>query len=240
MVKRIDEAFGRLLDSLRSLDLTENTIVVFASDHGDHFVTRNTTHKMSPHDSSIRVPLALGGSLFANRGTVDQLVSLIDLAPTLLDAVGIPPEGMDGKSILPLVHRTGIDQWRDGVLIQTSMTEKGRTIRTKKWKYGVVARDADPFSDAPCTSYHEHYLYDMDADPYELLNLIDFERLEPIKKELSKTLKREVLAAGEPDFAIQPAECTAKPLGILGQVCAPDEQLRSDYSNPRRYSFPRS
>ena len=46
MVKRIDEAFGRMMDALKSLKLLDDTIVLFTSDHGDHFMTRNPTNKM--------------------------------------------------------------------------------------------------------------------------------------------------------------------------------------------------
>jgi arylsulfatase A-like enzyme len=60
-IKRVDEAFGRLLEALRSLGLREHTIGVFASDHGNHSKTRNDEYKRSPHESSIRVPVVLLG-----------------------------------------------------------------------------------------------------------------------------------------------------------------------------------
>lgn len=61
MVKRLDEALGRLLDALESLSLTDNTILLFTSDHGCHFRTRNAEYKRSCHDASTRVPTALSG-----------------------------------------------------------------------------------------------------------------------------------------------------------------------------------
>ena len=104
MVKRLDEALGRLIEALMSLDIFENTIVLFASDHGDHFMTRNTTHKNSIHESSIRLPVVIHGELFNKGLTINNPVSLIDLAPTLLDACGITvPKHMMGKSIVSLV-----------------------------------------------------------------------------------------------------------------------------------------
>src|SRR5712692_2526960 len=105
MVKRLDEALGRLLDALTSLDLKEETIVLFTSDHGCHFKTRNEEYKRSCHDSSIRVPTALCGPGFEGGGRLRQLDSLIDLPPTLLDAAGLPvPEAMQGRSALPLIR----------------------------------------------------------------------------------------------------------------------------------------
>jgi arylsulfatase A-like enzyme len=89
MVKRLDEAFGRLLDAVKSLGLANDTIVLFTSDHACHFKTRNSEYKRSCHESSIRVPTALIGPGFDSRGQIRELVSLIDLPPTLLNAAGI-------------------------------------------------------------------------------------------------------------------------------------------------------
>ena len=80
-IKRIDETFGRLLEAIKSLCLSENTVVVFASDHGNHFKTRNDKYKLPPHESSIRVPVVLLGPSFGHRGKAEQLVSLLDLPP---------------------------------------------------------------------------------------------------------------------------------------------------------------
>src|SRR5690606_15354483 len=93
MVKRLDEAFGRLLDALQSLGLADDTILLFTSDHGCHFQTRNSAgrvaeYKRSCHESSIRVPALFAGPGFAGGGQLQQLVSLVDLPPTLLDACG--------------------------------------------------------------------------------------------------------------------------------------------------------
>ncbi|MGH3655156.1 MAG: sulfatase-like hydrolase/transferase, partial [Micromonosporaceae bacterium] len=101
MVKRVDEGFGRLLDALESLGELDNTVIAFTTDHGCHFKTRNDEYKRSAHDASIRVPLVLDGPGFSGGGSRDDLVSLIDLPPTLLDAAGIEvPEEMQGRSLL--------------------------------------------------------------------------------------------------------------------------------------------
>lgn len=90
MIKRLDEALGRLIDTLISLDLLDNTIVLFTSDHGCHFRTRNSEYKRSCHEVSIRVPTMLHGGPFTGGGELPYLVSLVDLPPTLLDACRIP------------------------------------------------------------------------------------------------------------------------------------------------------
>jgi arylsulfatase A-like enzyme len=84
MVKRLDEALGRLHDALRSLALSEDTIVLYTTDHGNHFKTRNAEYKRSCHESSVRLPTAVTGPGFNGKGRVNQLVSLVDFPPTHL------------------------------------------------------------------------------------------------------------------------------------------------------------
>jgi len=75
------------------------------TDHGHQFRTRNSEHKRSCHDASICIPGMLHGGPFSGGGQVSQLVSLIDLPYTLLDAVALPrPAAMQGRSILPLLR----------------------------------------------------------------------------------------------------------------------------------------
>lgn len=171
MVKRLDDALGRIMDALKSLKLDEDTIILFTSDHGNHFKTRNGEYKRSPHESSIRVPSAISGSIFQGGGTITQLVSLIDLPPTLLDACNIPvPEQMEGRSIVPLLKRDSAD-WPEEVFIQISEAQTGRAIRTHRWKYAVHVKNKAGVEAAGSDQYEELFLYDLYADPYELTNL---------------------------------------------------------------------
>ncbi|CAG7648007.1 Ulvan-active sulfatase [Paenibacillus solanacearum] len=206
MVKRLDEALGRLLDTLRSLGLADDTIVLFTSDHGCHFQTRNDEYKRSCHESSIRVPTALIGPGFTGKGRVSELVSLIDLPPTLLDAAGIPvPEHMQGSSIMPLL-RGERDDWPDDVFIQISESQVGRAIRTARWKYGVTAPDKDGYGHTGSDRYVEQYLYDLQADPHELTNLIGLEAYEGVAQVQGERLARRMTEAGEaaPDIVRAP------------------------------------
>ena len=213
MVKRLDEAFGRLLDALTSLDLRSRTIVLFTSDHGCHFRTRNTEYKRSLHDASIRVPTLLTGPGFNGGGQVRELVSLVDLPPTLLDAAGLPvPGNLPGRSIRRLLQGERHD-WPDEVFVQISESEVGRAIRTKRWKYGVTAPAGNPWLDAGAVDYEETALYDLDADPYELRNLIGFESHRALSDSLQERLKDRMVAAGEAPPNIRPA-----PLRPSGQA----------------------
>lgn len=206
MVKRLDEALGRLLEALKSLGQLEHTVIAVTSDHGCHFKTRNDEYKRSCHEASVRVPLALQGPGFDSGGQLTELVSLIDLPPTLLDAAGCDlPSSMQGRSFLPLVQKRQTD-WPDDVLIQVSETEVGRAVRTKRWKYGVVAPDADPWHDMTAERYRETYLYDLLADPYELCNLIGLVTHRHVADALLERLTRRMVGAGEKTPVIELAQ----------------------------------
>lgn len=198
MVRRLDEAFGFLLDALRSLRLLDRTIVLYTSDHGCHFKTRNTEYKRSCHEGSIRVPAALQGPGFDSGGQVRQLVSLVDIPPALLEAAGIPiPHQMQGHSFLRLT-RGDWEAWPDEVFMQISEWQVGRAVRTKRWKYGVIAPHKNPWTDPNSDTYWEAYLYDLHVDPYELTNLIGYashKRVTEIMRE--RLLRRIELAEGE-------------------------------------------
>ncbi|RED58166.1 sulfatase-like hydrolase/transferase [Cohnella phaseoli] len=211
MVKRLDEAFGRLMDALKSLDMRDNTIVLFTSDHGCHFKTRNGEYKRSLHDASIRVPTLITGPGFTGGRQVRELVSLVDLPPTLLDGAGIPvPEPMQGRSIKPLVAGDAAS-WPEEVFVQISETEVGRAVRTQRWKYGVTAPDKDGFADGGSDRYAETSLYDLQADPYELTNLIGLDSHAEVAEAMRGRLLRRMTEAGESAPVIVPAE--ARPGG---------------------------
>ncbi|MDP9350700.1 MAG: sulfatase-like hydrolase/transferase [Chloroflexota bacterium] len=209
MVKRLDEALGRLLDALKSLRLNDNTIVLFASDHGCHFKTRNAEYKRSCHDSSIRVPVALTGPGFTRGGQVRELVSLADLPPTLLNAAGIPvPSTMQGRSILPLL-RGKRDGWPEEMFVQISESQVGRAVRTERWKYSAAAPNADGNQLAGSEEYVDDHLYDLLADPYELTNLVGLESHQEVCSVMRQRLKRRMAEAGEVIPEILPAETRA-------------------------------
>lgn len=189
MVKRLDEALGRLLDALKSLDILDNTIVLFTTDHGCHFKTRNDEYKRSCHDSSIRIPTALRGPGFDSGGQIRQLVSLVDLPPTLLDAAGLPlPGQMQGRSVLPLLKRQ-YDGWPDDVFVQISEAQVGRAVRTQRWKYSISAPGVCGWEQPDSDTYVEEFLYDMETDPYELNNVISLEG----HQEVARTMRQRLL-----------------------------------------------
>ena len=200
MVKRLDEAFGRVLDALKSLDLDQNTIVLFTSDHACHFKTRNGEYKRSCHESSVHVPTALYGGPFMGGGRIEHVTSLVDLPVTLLDACGLDvPEEMEGRSILPLT-RGQKDDWPEEVLIHICDDKAGRAVRTQRWKYCVMSERTtrDIGADFADATYTEAYLYDLHHDPYELCNLIDQESHSEVRRVMRERMFKRMDEIGEP------------------------------------------
>ena len=187
MTKRIDEAYGRLIDSLLSLKLMDDSVLFFTSDHGNNFKTRNEEYKRSCHESSIRVPSSVIGNIFEQGGRIKNLISILDIHATILDIAGIKNFQSDGKSILPLVMKKN-NKWIDEIFIQISESQVGRSLRTKKWKYSVNSPESDPWNEQGSNKYIEQFLYNLDADPYELNNLIGIKEFNTITKKLRDKL----------------------------------------------------
>ncbi|WP_420000167.1 sulfatase-like hydrolase/transferase [Streptomyces boninensis] len=214
-IRRVDEGLGRLFDALRSMDLLDDTIVAFTSDHGSHFKTRNSEYKRSCHDGSVRVPLAVRGPGFEGGRAIDTPVSTVDLPPTLLDAAGLGvPEEMQGRSFLPLVRDPGAE-WPDDVLIQVSESECGRALRTGRWKYYVSAPGVDPWEESAAGSYREAALYDLAHDPYELDNLAGLASHRELADGLRDRLVARMVAAGEAAPEIEPAPVRTHPQRLV-------------------------
>ncbi len=203
MVKRLDEALGRIVDALHSLGQLENTIILFTSDHACHFRTRNSEYKRSGHDSSIRVPTMLHGGPFTGGGRLQQMVSLVDLPPTLLDACGIDvPETMQGRSLLQLLRGGGeaAAQWPDSALVHVCDGHMGLALRTRRWKY--ILADAHPDDGQAketgiATAYRETELYDLQHDPYELHNLIEKDSHTKVREVMRDRLRQRLEAIGD-------------------------------------------
>lgn len=171
-VKRIDEAFGRLRDALVSMDLTRSTLVAYTSDHGSHFKTRNGEYKRSAHDASIRVPLLIEGPGVIQGRRVSEPVTTADLTPTLLRAAGVEaPAGMRPGLPVTAADVAAVRGGDAAVLVQISESETGRALRTPRWAYHVVADGIASHAD----TYTEQGLWDLDADPYQLDNVIELD-----------------------------------------------------------------
>ncbi len=205
-VRGIDDAVGHLVSTLREEGLTDNTIVMFTSDHGCHFKTRNTEYKRSPHDSSIHIPLIIAGPGFNRSAIIPEFVSQIDFTPSLLESVGLTvPTQMQGKSFVPLLDRK-IEGWRDEVYIGMREFVTGRVLRTPQWTYAVAApKRPDWKSVESADQYVDYILYDNFADPYQHTNLAGNSATKEIANTLRERLLIRIEEAGGAPPTIQPA-----------------------------------
>lgn len=224
-VHHLDHSLGRVLEHLDTLGLAEDTVVIFASDHGCHFRTRNAHYKRSCHDSSIRIPLVIRGLSNFTPGFVSHdLVSLTDVSATLLRAANIPiPPDWHGRPLQELNannNTSNFQPWRSGHLAQISESQVGRMIRTARWTYSVripgspwrfdsKGKQWRKLRDHPppigSESYVEDFLYDNDTDPNQLVNLVCKPELVDIRKMLGTMLSNEMERIGEIRPKIFPA-----------------------------------
>ena len=204
-INRIDYNIKLLVEKLKEMGIYEDTVIIFTSDHGCHFKTRNLEYKRSCHESSVHIPLCIFGGGYKGTGKDDRLVSLIDLPATLLSVAGIGvPEHFKGFDITE-------EKSRDAVYIQISESQCARSIRTKDYKYSVavptylagVTMGSSPI-------YIEDYLYDLNADPYEKHNLIKDAAYKQVRKKLKKILLDEMQQAEEKSAVILPAVISKK------------------------------
>jgi arylsulfatase A-like enzyme len=205
-VSKMDETVGTIRKTLQDTGLAQNTVLLFVSDHACHFKTRNAEYKRSPHESSIHVPLIVEGPGFQGGKTVSNLVSQVDLMPTLLEAAGVPiPSTVQGRSFLPLVNGK-TDGWRDEVYIEMTEFTTGRVLRTPQHTYAVAAPKAPGWKVAPgAQKYVEYMLYDNYADPYQHVNLAGRVPYQQVAAGLRRRMLERMKEAGDPAATIEPS-----------------------------------
>jgi choline-sulfatase len=168
-VTALDDIVGRIDAILRELGIAENTMVIYFSDHGDHFGYRGKDHKWDCRDDSIRIPMLFKypGTIPAGN-TLNQFVGLEDLMPTILDYAGIDRGDMPlhGGSMRPLLEQQETD-WRSAYVIQNYNAEarlQQRCVRTDRWK--LILSDIEG-SMANYRSHAPNALFNLETDPEE-------------------------------------------------------------------------
>jgi arylsulfatase A-like enzyme len=179
-VTLIDEQVGRIFQALRELGLWENTAIMFSSDHGS-FAGAHRMEDKGPamYDDIYRIPLIMRVP-GAPAGLVDRhFTSLIDYTPTFLALAGVPaPAHFDGVSLLPLVHGTMVQDWRQEITAEFHghhFPYPQRMLRTERYKLIVNPADINE-------------LYDLQEDPYELVNCYEHPELAHVRRALMERL----------------------------------------------------
>ena len=171
MISMIDDSVGRIIAALSESGELQDTIIVFTSDHGDMFGDHGLMLKVGMHyEGCIRVPLFITGPGI-EPGRTQSIVSSVDIAPTLIEAMGEKPYfGMAGIDLEPILKDSEVSV-RDRVLIEeehifddvmTGRPMNLRSVVTKEARLTVREGNA-PFGE----------LFDLAADPSEMQNLFD-------------------------------------------------------------------
>lgn len=165
-----DTAVGKLMNAVDERDDAEDFLIVLISDHGEALGAHGLALKgMYFYEETVRVPMIFAGKGIERRAEpIPQLVSLVDLMPTILEIFSIPvPEKRWGKSLLPLlknpdsdrkIHPYVVSEWQANVYEQDC---PGRMIRTEQFKYCFHERNS------------AELLFDLKNDPGELYNLAE-------------------------------------------------------------------
>ncbi len=208
-----DHALGRLLEGTRESGRLDSTLVCVTADHGeglgDHGESR---HSIFLYDSTMRVPLLLWRPGSVPAGRIRGIARLLDVAPTLLDLLGLPvPAGMSGRSLVPALA-TGAIEAKEGVYMEanhpagTHGWSALRALRTAEWKFVRAPRSE---------------LYDLRSDPAEARDRI---REEPdVAARMDRTLlemERRSAPVGESAPPVPEAGPMLSALGYVGASTA--------------------
>jgi N-acetylglucosamine-6-sulfatase len=165
-LQSVDELVAAVVGKLQNEGVLDNTYVVFTSDngfhHGEH---RIKSGKSKPYEEDVRMPLLVRGPGVQADTTTNNLTLNTDFFPTFTDLAGVTtPEYVDGRSLRPVLEGNATS-WRTAVLLEVRPTILGiRTSNGRKYiEYG------DGFKE----------YYDLNADPYELRNLVYYGEVPP-------------------------------------------------------------
>jgi arylsulfatase len=178
LVKQIDLEVGRILDALRERDLLDNTVIIFASDHGDYLGDHNLIGKGHFYESSFHVPLIACGPNVERNVVRDDLVALTDVTATMLRLAGVEvPAHLDSRP-LPGLGISGA-AGRDFLI---GALGGGWLIYEGPWrlsKYGTG----------------ETLLFNVEDDPQEQRNLVDAPQFRETYRDLDAKLTRWIMDA---------------------------------------------
>ncbi|NLE12403.1 MAG: sulfatase-like hydrolase/transferase [Clostridiales bacterium] len=193
IISQYDDAVGRILNKLDELGETENTIIVYVTDHGDLCGGHRLIDKhYNMYEDITHVPMAVrwDGRIKPNRFT-GFVSSMLDLPPTIMGLMGLPvPNGVfQGKDLSPELLAGDSSDGREYAVSTYNGQQFGlyceRMIVGEHYKYVWNLTDIDE-------------LYDLKNDPHELTNLIRNESLAPVLSELREKLYHELERCGDP------------------------------------------
>lgn len=206
MIENLDYNIGRIIRTLEEKNLMFNTHIVFFSDHGDQHGSHGQTNKTSPYEESIRVPFIISGEKPMNyegrgcRSYSNIPLNHVDIAPTTLGLCGIEtPQWMEGAdySYLRVTTNPKPRYIPDSAYIQSVIpTGHGHSV-DKAWR-GVVTTDGYKYV---CFENMPWLMFDLNRDPYELMDLAHNTIYRNKLVELNNKVKNWVQKTGD-DFPV--------------------------------------
>jgi len=216
IINPLDRTIGKLIEVLGETGLREDTLFIFTTDHGSPFPRA----KCTLYDPGIKTLLIMNwpkSHLYHNGSVIEQMISNIDLLPTLLDITGgETPPGIEGKSFLPILENPKLS-FRQNIFTEKTYHEiydPIRSVRTSKYKYirnfekyrrsyqipldierglsGQYVKDKIEIERS------EEELYDLKNDPNEANNLINNPTYENILFELKQKLLEWMIETNDP------------------------------------------
>lgn len=179
----VDAQVGKLLDAIDALGLSDNTIIVFWSDHGYNLTEHGQWKKQSLFETVARVPMFIAAPGAKGNGAIcNRIVELIDIYPTLAARCGIQaPAYLHGADLTPLLENPRT-KWSRPAYTQVLRRKEditGRSVRTERWRYTEWNPGGEKGAE----------LYDHTKDPNEYNNLANDARFQKVRMEMSELLK---------------------------------------------------
>jgi arylsulfatase A-like enzyme len=182
-----DDHVGNVLKALENQGQLDDTAILLSSDHGFFLGEWHLYDKRFMHEPSIRVPLMVRYPRMIEGGSVCEKMALnVDFAPTLLELAGVPvPDGMQGRSIVPLLQGRKPGNWRKDWLYEYfeypefEHVRPHRGVRTDRYKL-IHYHKLPQYPDLA----EEFELYDLKKDPHELNNLYGQDGYESLTQQL--------------------------------------------------------
>jgi len=190
----VDHEIGRLVRTLEEYGVLDETLIILTSDHGESLTEHGIYfdhHGL--YDVSIHVPLIIRyPKKFPNNKRITGFVQHVDLAPTILDLLGIRTHNdFDGKSLMPLIYGK-VKQLRSEVYIEEADAQRKRAIRNENYKY-IYSLTGEKNICRLCGYAHgdAEELFNLKHDPDETQNIADEnpEIVEELKSRLIKWIK---------------------------------------------------
>ena len=190
-VEYLDSNIGRVLRALEDLDLDESTLVIYVGDHGYLMGHHGRFEKHMMWEEAVRAPLLIKNiQRFGSNRASGAMVEFIDLVPTILETLNVPPlAGAQGKSLLPLLDGE-TDEHRTYVFTEFLPDNKAM-VRTDQWKYVFTTGQHDlamGYATGNPPAGITHRLYDVERDPEEKTNLAGKSQYTEVLAELQQLM----------------------------------------------------